>query len=60
MPRVYRKKKKTIKLISRPLLIFSSSTVLEEIKQHIRELDLRLIDLKNKLFEEKNKRNLFL
>jgi len=48
-------KKKTIKLISHPLLIWSESQVLFEIKHHIVLLENRLIDLKIKLIEEKSK-----
>ncbi len=47
------KKRKTIKLISRPLLIWSESTVLFEIKQRLVLLEERLIVLKQKLIEEK-------
>ena len=37
-----KKKKKTIKLISRPIIILSSSLLLNEIREHIKNMETRL------------------
>lgn len=55
MPKIVKKKKKIIKLISRPLIILSESSVLDEIRYHIKFLEKRLIDLREKMIEERQK-----
>ena len=55
MPKIVKKKKKIIKLISRPLIILSESSVLDEIRYHIKFLEKRLIDLREKMQEEREK-----
>jgi len=51
MPKIVKKKKRTIKLISHPLIIFSESGVLDEIRYHISILEKRLLDLREKILE---------
>lgn len=48
-------KKKKLKLIATPLIIFSHSIVLTEIREHIKTLEKRIIYLREKLIEEKTK-----
>ena len=42
MTSLCKKKKKTIKLISRPIIILSSSPLLNEIREHIKSMETRL------------------
>lgn len=55
MPKIVKKKKKIIKLISRPLINLSESSVLDEIRYHIKFLEKRLIELREKMIEERQK-----
>lgn len=49
-----KKKKKCNKIINIPLIIWSESELLQEIKQHIILLEKRLFVLQQLLIEEKN------
>ena len=41
MPIVHKKKRKTVKLISRPMILLSYSSLLNEIREHIKSLEER-------------------